>query len=229
MAKGIGTSIDVRGVKNIMARYEMAPDDWYYSIWQNTALKFSSAETTMEPKSLLEQNLNALHSVGSSALYTCKFHSATDDDGYISDKTKVVGSFNFKVSEMDYQYEGATRLPVHTIPPEMSDRLAMIEQKLSSMMEEEEEEESVSGIEQINEIMKNPVVQQLIGIIAGKISGNNNGQTGLAGIPAEQDQKIEQALQILKTLDPLVGDHLLALAVIARDQPAKYQMAIGLL
>ena len=75
-------------------------------------------------------------------------------------------------------------------------------------------------------------VGNILGLkMPGAIAGIQ--EPGPAGqeVPLEPDQqtKLDQALDILCIKDPFIGDHLLKVALIARDNPGKYNMLVGML
>jgi len=105
----------------------------------------------------------------------------------------------------------------------------------------------------INKILDNPRVQEdigtwLIGLAKSiKISlpqltpppmtkevaqMGNTGQQLAEGEPAitqEQAEKIQRSVQILASLDPNLGDHLEKIALVAQQNPRKYNNLIGML
>jgi hypothetical protein len=44
-----------------------------------------------------------------------------------------------------------------------------------------------------------------------------------------QPEKVQQAINLLCTLDPMLGDHLLGVAAIAQNNPGQYSMLVGML
>ena len=75
-------------------------DNVYYSIWQGKSLRFGYNEGSINTgRDILEENLQPLVYNGNTSTYTIKFHPMPDASGYITDKTPIMGSFNFKVSD----------------------------------------------------------------------------------------------------------------------------------
>lgn len=104
--------------------------------------------------------------------------------------------------------------------------------------EEEEEEEQGGIVGTIKGILTNPeqmqsliaTVGQIIGVFRGMRTSQPAQVSGVAQpISVEQQQKTDQAIDILEQVDPLLGDHLIAIAKIATENPAQYNMLISML
>lgn len=151
----------------------------------------------------------------------------------------------FKFSLDQYADLSPYSLNRNTFATAMGDKVDKLEAMIVSMMERmehppEQEKPEVSKIgAMLNGIIDNPDIQKAIGMkIAGlfglslppaKVAGMQPPPSGESLLVPDQAAKVQQALDQLCRLDPKLGDHLLALAKIARETPAKYTMYASML
>jgi hypothetical protein len=91
---------------------------------------------------------------------------------------------------------------------------------------EDEKEKGLMGL--INHDVYGPLIATAISGIVSKLMPAP-APTALAGIPDEQQQKVNQAIEILKNYDNNLGDHLLKLADIAQNNNAQFNMLLKML
>lgn len=91
---------------------------------------------------------------------------------------------------------------------------------------EHEKEKGLMGL--INHDVYGPLIATAISGIVSKLMPAA-APTALAGIPDEQQQKVNQAIEILKNYDNNLGDHLLKLADIAQNNNAQFNMLLKML
>jgi hypothetical protein len=91
---------------------------------------------------------------------------------------------------------------------------------------EDEKEKGLMGL--INHDVYGPLIATAISGIVSKLMPAP-APTALAGIPDEQEQKVNQAIEILKNYDNNLGDHLLKLADIAQNNNAQFNMLLKML
>ena len=112
---GTGHGIEWYSVEQVLSGFDghaKARDTVYYSIWQGKSLRFGFNDGDInEGRDILAENLQPLQINGNTATYTIKFHPGPDASGYITDKTPVMGSFNFKVTEPFYKIAGPGNMP----------------------------------------------------------------------------------------------------------------------
>lgn len=93
--------------------------------------------------------------------------------------------------------------------------------------EEEEEENALAGF------MKNPAIQNMIISQISNLFSPQQKVTHVAGVldgvEIESDEKIDQAIEVLKKYDDQLGDDLLKLCEIAKNDPAQFKMLLRLL
>jgi hypothetical protein len=91
---------------------------------------------------------------------------------------------------------------------------------------EDEKEKGLMGL--INHDVYGPLIATAISGIVSKLMPAP-APTALAGIPDEQQQKVNQAIEILKNYDNYLGDHLMKLADIAQNNNAQFNMLLKML
>lgn len=99
--------------------------------------------------------------------------------------------------------------------------------------EEEGEEQPMGGFNfqtMLGQLMNKPQVQDLIiNKIAGLLNWNTAPAAAIAGTPAENDQELKKAIDILKLYDDKLGSDLMILAQIAQDDLAQFELIIATL
>jgi hypothetical protein len=172
-----------------------------------------------------------------------------DEQTEITNKTEFFRSFNFTLYGVDEESPYVRRGSM--ISQEINQRMDRLEALVLKLVEEEEEEEEekepgLMGV--LNGLSKNPQVMQVVtgfimnklGIVPpggqlGKVAGMDNKSVGsMQSAPSnvlnqEQTEKAQRAIEILVGLDPDLGDHLLKIADIAKNQPVKYKMFASML
>jgi len=125
-------------------------------------------------------------------------------------------------------------------------KLELMEKRIQEMEEEEEEEEEeepsqningswtpdkvtsvINGIHLLIDKIKEPVKQPSTAINGAEETKSQN--TNGTKLSAEEMERVQQAINILKNHDPEIGTHLLKLAAIAKNNPSKYKMALSFL
>lgn len=239
----MASSVDRKGIDSVIEGYNtFAEYSPIYSVWQGRNLKFQfNDEDIQRGQDLLLNNLEAIRQTGSDAVFTIRFHTTKDKDGFISDKTPYVGSFNFKVSEPTNQLgnlagaDYTSNSPILSKLDKILDQQNELQSRIAALEEQEEDEEdepknnSVMGL--ISGIMETPIGKQLIENAIGALFKNiapqqpAPKQVGLAGIPSEEE-KIQDAIERLKTIDPEIADDLQKLAHIAETQKGTFEFLV---
>ena len=245
-----GFNIDRRGIESIMQGFELfSKGAKNFSVWQNKNLKFQSE---IEDSELFQNNIEALKQAGSDSLFMVRFHKAADKDGYVTDKTPYISSFNFKVTDETKQMgtiggnEAAYGNPILGKLEQILQNQNAIESRLNALEQEpdedDEEERKPTGIMGMIETIAateqgQAMITNMIGAVMNKFLpiGNNKPilkQTaGIAGIPSETDneEKILVAIERLKQHDEQLADDLDKLATLAETNTATFTMLLGML
>lgn len=210
--------------------------------------KFDAAEgeDIEEGATQLEEALDLIQD--SVAIFTLKVFE--DLQGKIRSNTPDAGAFNFRLSIPD-----ETGGDGHGWKNELFSRLNGIEKRLDEREEEEEEdaEDFLNSpvVGKIAGILGNPALQPILTNLLtawlpkifppGSAAAANAQQTAVAVSSALQlqgaamagaahpDQQLQDAIAALKSVDPLLGYHLVRLAKIATEKPAQYDILVGML
>jgi hypothetical protein len=195
----------VTGTRGVMDWFDRNSASPYYSVWCNRQLLFSwNSDDLEEGRNKLENDLIAIENNGVGDLLTIKLHPKKEKGGFITDKTPIYASLNFRPAELERAYYSPSAI-AGTGSNQLADAIArltetqnLILSKLSEEeFEEEEKEESALG-----KLINNPAVQGLaIGYIS-KILGLNdmnaaNLQNGIAGI---NELNEDEVIQIVSSL-----------------------------
>lgn len=239
----VGKSVQFRGINNAVNAYSnMEIPRW--GLFQGSQFLMKYSGTNMkEGAQLLEDYLNALdlRSADTNTYTLCIYDSADK----ITSASKYDASFNFRlVDNIDGYRE-------NKISGSLEMRIAGMEQKLNEVLTPAEDEpEELSPMQQIvttlGKILEHPQIQQVLATkLVGIIDGVSNTVSGLFSaqplpvaaigtvqpvpVPGSENQKLQEALNILADIDPMLGSHLLQLAVVAKSDPEKYNSLIGML
>lgn len=238
----VGRSVQFRGIEKVLSAYDnMQVAPW--ALFSGSQLLAKSEATEIESgKALLSQLLNDLNNDDNVATYTLCVYDDLAEGEKIKNKTPFDGSFNFKLNDTMNDYKAQRNAGIGQV----AERLAAIEAKLEKGNEAfEDEPESSSPWGHIGKIMDHPEVQKAIaGRFVAILDGITNMFTPKAAplspsavgigsvapqLSQEQTAKLNQALQYLMSADPQLGDHLLTIAIIAKNDPQKYSQLITML
>lgn len=239
----VGKSVQFRGIDNAVKAYEnMEIPRW--GLFQGSQFLMKYNGTNMkEGAELLEQYLNALdlRSADTNTYTLCIYDTADK----INSATKYDASFNFRLVDNINEYQaGKTGF--------LENRIAGIEQKLNDVLDPAQDEPAeLTPTQQIwatvGKILEHPQIQQALAQkMVGVIEGLSNTLGGvfkqpvaaIGSAPAavapnttiqDENAKLQQAVNILVTIDPQLGTHLLQLAQVAAADPEKYNTLIGML
>lgn len=243
----MGVSVDRRGSDSVIQGFELYEVPCF-SVWQGSGkqqqLKFAySGNDIGEAVALLQQNLEALEDSGSVATYTLKAHSGPDPDGYISNGTKYIGSFNFCMrgenTPARQHYEGAGgRVP--GVPYQVQKQLDELQAKLDAVLnrpiepdDDEEDDVFVRRVGAVSDaIGQIPGAPDIIAGLAQRFLGIEIPVSGMAGVPAgdlEGLDELDQVILQLRGHDPKLTLHLQQLLKIAENNPGQFRMLLGML
>jgi len=234
------------GEASILAAFQTYKQP-FFSVWQGKDLIFTHNEDDSgSAEELFLENLRALESQGNRNVYKVKFHPAKEK-AYITDKTPVIGSFTFRA--VQWVAGGLTpngEVIQHPLNfqgqmAKLMEKIDAVESKLSAIEAEEiefDDEPENSGIGQINQlsqtidgIMKNPLIQGLLGKLMGisPVTQNNAmpGGMALAGIPG--NDRLHNVIEALRAVDPDIEKDLERLAVIGQQDSKQFNMLLGML
>ena len=238
-------SVQFRGIKNVLKAYtnKKVPA---WGLFQGTQfLEKYEGDDQDEGEAKLRDFLDALdqRSNDTNTYTLCVYELPAGTK--ITSASKYDASFNFRIADTIEDHLQ------NKIAGSMEMRMAGIEEKLNSLMQDPEPEE-LSAKDQLfgalGKILEHPQVQQVLANkLLGIIDGMGNVVTGIfspgpaqparAAIgSAKQDdhvksenEKLQQAVNILVTVDDNLGTNLLKLAAIAQTDPSKYKLLVTML
>lgn len=245
--------VTFKGADQVIKAYEMNEMP-VWSIWSGNNMPFVSEEEDLSAGAdMLKQALDMIAAGGSESTYTLKVYKSVPPAG-IKSNTPWDRSFNFSIfnpGAVGSPFQQRTNTMLGAIDERFmemkTDLLGRIMDKLDKEDEEEENKKPGGIIGFLNGFLEDPQIKQVISQQIGRwVGGFLNPSSPVAAIggieqpttpmqptqinlPDDQVQKINQAISILAAHDNKLGDHLLKLAAIARDNPGKYKMALTML
>ncbi len=200
-----------------------------WSIWQGKQFMFKyDGNTVEEGQAQLIEILGVL-SESSNAIYTLKVYEDLDGKK-IKENTPCDGSFNFKLN-MESQMITNSQYTRFGNLNAMQSELAAVKEELRILREEREEPEedaTQDALGKIGALMENPVIMKLAAMIFGPKAGTVAPsqmpmlQGSIGNVPGTQDEEIKKAIEVLKSKDERIAEHLTKLAKIAVEQPGSF-------
>ena len=233
------TTVVFRGITQVVDAYECNEMPTWAIVNGENILFADNPDTVEEGKALLDESLRRLHKGNSRAqfdlrVYAVKVASAND----ITNKTPHSRGFRFSLYEDEEMtpYEHGrqkTRDDYESRFTLLQDEIRELKAELAKAEEEVEEEPGLNVNKVIAGYLENPQIKQalsmrLIGLIDRIIPMPTQRPAAIAGIEMhslldqDQQQKVQRAINILCSKDARLGDHLLAIAKIAEDNPSYY-------
>ena len=229
-------AVQFRGIKNVVKAYENKKVPAWGLFQQTQFLEKYEGDSIEEGATLLRDYLEALDQRSNDMnTYTLCVY---EDTGKINSSTKFDASFNFRLADTIEDHMQSKMAGVY------EDRIRGLEDKINQLQEPAEMEmtpqEKMWAM--VGKILEHPQIQQAIATrVLGFVDSLGNTLSGVFKQPAQraaigtvsnaQDEnaKLQQAVNILVTVDPALGTHLLKLAEVAQADPAKYEQLIGML
>jgi hypothetical protein len=238
------SAVQFRGVDNVLAAYK-ANRVGPFAILNGRQILFSSedveAEDVDDGATQLQEFLEMMKKGGSEAKYTLQTYKLKSGQE-IDSNTAYFRSFNFTLFGAGENTPYADRQ--HSLVREVNERIDRLEKLLIAEREQEEieeeddEEEDRGVIGVLNGLIEIPEVRNAIGMAAiglvskiipmqqkqnQKIAGSDGSQPGSV-LDQEQLELAQQAINILASKDTKLGDHLMKIAQIAQNDPARYKL-----
>jgi hypothetical protein len=249
------TAMVFRGCGQVLSAYA-ANDMPSWAICNGKDIMFASEESDMaEGEASLREALDMIKKGGSKAIFTLRVYELEGKMKILSN-TPYPRAIPFTVFDDEEDlapYDQRRRGYMQEVENRLREQDAKILELKARLAEaEEEEEDDRSPVDRfIAGIVEDPMAKQIfLGALQGIVSKivpmrNQNGPAAVAGIgevqseaepqtlssvlESGQPEKVQQAINLLCCKDPKLGDHLLALAQIAMNDPGKYNFALSFL
>ena len=246
-------TVAFRGVGQVVEAYK-ANDIGPWAICNGTGkvmdimFAYEDDDVTAGSEMLLDilKRMQAGSSTASFALRTYKLKGGED----IMSNTPWYRSFSFKLYEEE-EYSPFEAGRSH-YAKQADEKIRALQEQIDLMKkqqeeDEEEEDEKPEGVAGIvhgifNDPTMKPIIMQAIAGFVSKIVPMQARPAAVAGIgngaqaaplesilEAGQPEKVQQAINVLCSQDPKLGDHLLKLAEISIKTPGQFSMLIGML
>lgn len=195
----------VTGTNGVMDWFNRNATSPYYSVWSGRQLLFSWNDDDLEKGSnKLENDLIAIEDNGVGDLLTIKLHPKKEKGGFITDKTPIYASLNFRPAALErsnmygvpQMVAGVGNSKLEQMMQQMIENQNLLISQMSANNEEEEEETPKSTI---GALLEHPQVQALLIAGASKLLGVGNieNPAAIAGI---NDGTENEAIEILGSL-----------------------------
>lgn len=234
-------SVQFKGVPDVVQAYESQGIARFALFHGSQLLLKNDDDDILTGRELLSAYLNKIKR--SAGIYTLCVYDDLSKDAKIKSNTPFDGSFNFQC--MDYEDGGSPYSQLKEEFREMKEAVTGLIESRSEEKEDDGEPSKMGGVMgMIGKILENPTVQQAIAakvigfidkiFLGGVAPQLQEGPAAMGAAPngdsgGDQIQKIGQAVDFLFSVDPLLGDHLLQVADIARKSPDKYRSVISML
>lgn len=223
-----GQSVHFWGKANVLAAYNsLEIPAW--SLWQGSQMlpfKYDGDDLNEGAEKLLS-TFNAM-TESTNALYTLKVYE-TLKDGKISKSTPDSGAFNFRLN-LELQGLNQQQLQSVTTRTQLESEIAALKSELAALRDELDEEPEPDNQpdmwERINGLLEKPAV---VGAINRIFKLDLQPRAGsISGVPVGEE-KLSEAIEILKQHDPRLTEHLWKLAVMAQEKPNNFNFLLSTL
>lgn len=195
----------VTGTRGTMDWFDRNATSPYYSVWVNRKqLLFSWNDDDMEAgRTKLEDDLNAIEQNNVSDLLIIKLHPKKEKGGFITDKSPIYASLNFRPAELERPNYGMQQMGGMGYSNKMENVLERVLETQNAILtklnaedlEDEEEEKSTIG-----SMLNNPQVQAMLIAGVSKFLGIGKMDAQGASIAGIDEVNENEAILILNSL-----------------------------
>lgn len=211
------SNIQFKGMEAALEAFEMKNvDTWALYQGRNLFHKGSGAAELETWLKLLKENTRGRYQL-------CVYEGKEPDQ--VNSKTAHDGSFSFTLHE-DAEVYGSN---------DVATRMMEMDRRLKEIEEGKDLEEEPTGI--IGQILNHPALETVLPMVVPRIMDLIFGKSNVEPVAAhatmagveDDEQKLAEALRILRQADPGLPDHLTKLAKIAQEKPDQFKMLLSML
>lgn len=234
-------NVFLTGSQKVMDWYDQNAKTCYWSITDTKGdIVFYNADNDENvSRDHLEANIKSAEAAGMDCTFILRIHPKAPKGGYFVNTSEKMIITKFR----PVSHETSTMQPINNIQlgyannhllgelNSLKSQIAALQMKLDEEDEEDEEEAPEEG--GLAGFMKNPVIQNmLIQQLQGLFMPTTK-VTNVAGVmdgaQADQDAKIDEAIETLKQFSPNLGDDLILLAQLALNDPQQFKFLLKML
>jgi hypothetical protein len=233
-------NVFLTGIQKVLDYYDQNAKTCWWSVTNSEGqnIFFYADSDEAESKQHLEANLRAAEQAGIDATLTLRMHPKKPKEGYFVKNSETMLVTKFRL----VAYETSSIQPIGNVQMgyannhllgelnSLKSQIAALQMKLDEEDEEEEEEAEEGGLAGFfkNPAMQNILIQQLSGLFMPTTKVTNMAGV-LDGAEADQDAKIDEAIEVLKQFDANLGDDLLLLAEMALNDKQQFNFLLKML
>jgi len=232
-------NVFLTGIQKVLDYYDQNAKTCWWSVTNSEGqnIFFYADSDENESKQHLEANLRAAEQAGIDATLTLRMHPKKPKEGYFVKNSETMLVTKFRL----VAYETSSLQPIGNVQMgyannhllgelnSLKSQIAALQMKLDEEDEEEEEPEEggLAGFFK-NPAMQNILIQQLSGLFMPTTKVTNMAGV-LDGAEADQDVKINEAIEVLKQFDANLGDDLLLLAEMSLNDKQQFNFLLKML
>lgn len=233
-------NVFLTGIQKVLDYYDQNAKTCWWSVTNSEGqnIFFYADSDENESKQHLEANLRAAEQAGIDATLTLRMHPKKPKEGYFVKNSETMLVTKFRL----VAYETSSLQPIGNVQMgyannhllgelnSLKSQIAALQMKLDEEDEEEEEEPEEGGLAGFfkNPAMQNILIQQLSGLFMPTTKVTNMAGV-LDGAEADQDAKIDEAIEVLKQFDANLGDDLLLLAEMSLNDKQQFNFLLKML
>jgi hypothetical protein len=234
-------NVFLTGTQKVMDWYDQNAKTCFWSITDTKgSVVFMNADNDENlSRDHLEANVRSAETAGLDCTFILRIHPKAPKEGYFVKNSPEMIITKFR----PVAYEAASMQPVNNNQMGyannqlLSEMIALKSQVAALQMkkdEDEEDEEEETNENPIIGFFNNQDVQDtILGYVKAFFMPNTTKVTNIAGVmdgsQADQDAKIDAAIDTLKQIDANLGDDLILLAQLALNDPGQFNFLIKML
>jgi hypothetical protein len=226
------------GTESVMQWYDTNANTTFWSVRdaKNEILFFYAGKDENESREHLENNIRMAETQGVEATLTLKIHAKAPKLGFFTKNEEGIVTTYFRPTS----FTPSSYQPVNNFANDqlLSELRAMRSELAAMKMKSEIEEMDDEEEEEPNALMgfiQNPAIQNMLIAQISNLFNPTQKVTHVAGVmdgaenESDDDDKINEAIEILKKYDDQLGSDLLLLSDMAVNDPQQFKFLIKLL